>query len=86
MQVIAAFPYSQAFSADTVEVRSPINGSLLQTLNLPKLNLIASKEDIFFTTTKVVSLIIGTLFSEEMELAKEFFFNGGKFPLLCFEI
>ena len=86
MQVIAAFPYSLAFSADTVEVRSPINGSLLQTLNLPKLNLIASKEDIFFTTTKVVSLIIGTLFSEEMDLAKEFFFNWGKFPLLCFEI
>jgi CNH domain len=53
--VIAAFPYSLAFSADTVEVRSPINGSLLQTLNMPKLNLIASKEDIFFTTTKVVS-------------------------------
>jgi hypothetical protein len=52
--VIAAFPYSLAFSADTVEVRSPINGSLLQTLTLPKLNLIASKEDIFFTTTKVV--------------------------------
>jgi hypothetical protein len=54
--VIAAFPYSLAFSADTVEVRSPINGSLLQTLTLPKLNLIASKEDIFFTTTKVVSI------------------------------
>ena len=49
-------------------------------------NGIASKEDIFFTTTKVVSLITGTLFSEEMELAKEFFFNWGKFPLLCFEI
>ena len=31
-----------------------MNGSLLQTLNLPKLSLIAAKDDIFFTTTKLV--------------------------------
>jgi len=39
-------------SADTLEIRSPVTGTLLHTLNLPRLLLISSKDDIYFTTTK----------------------------------
>ena len=52
--VIMAFPFIIALSSDSMEIRSPVNGSLLQTLNLPKLKLLSSKEDIYFTTTKQV--------------------------------
>lgn len=50
--IVPAFPYLLAMSADTVEIRSPVTGTLLHTLNLPRLTLISSKDDIFFTTTK----------------------------------
>lgn len=36
----------------TVGPRSPVTGTLLHTLNLPRLLLISSKDDIYFTTTK----------------------------------
>jgi len=52
VSVVMAFPYIIALSADSMEIRSPANGSLLQTLNLPKLKLLSFKEDIYFTTTK----------------------------------
>ena len=55
IQVVPAFPYIIAFSSDTIEVRSTINCNLLQILNLPRLSLIAMKDDIYFTTTKMVS-------------------------------
>ena len=35
--------------------RSNVNGTLLQTLNLPKLQFLSAKEDLYFTTTKQVS-------------------------------
>ncbi|XP_023328571.1 GTPase-activating Rap/Ran-GAP domain-like protein 3 [Eurytemora carolleeae] len=54
-KVVPAFPYTLAFSPDSFEVRSTINGNLLQTLHLPKLSLIATKDDIFFTTTKMIN-------------------------------
>ena len=54
VSVVPAFPYIIALSTDSIEIRSPVNGTLLQTLNLPKLQLLSSKEDIFFTTTKQV--------------------------------
>ena len=54
VSVVPAFPYILALSADSMEIRSPVNGTLLQTLNLPKLKLLSSKDDIYFTTTKQV--------------------------------
>ncbi len=41
--VVCAFPYILAFSSDSIEFRYAVNGSLLQTLCLPDLNLLSSK-------------------------------------------
>ena len=45
-QVIPAYPYILAMSADSLEVRSQVNGALLQSLNLPKLRFLSAKEGI----------------------------------------
>ena len=50
-------PMSLMGPCSTLQVRSSVNGSLLQTLNLPKLALITAKDDIFFTTTKLVTTV-----------------------------
>ena len=42
-QVIPAYPYILAMSADSLEVRSQVNGALLQSLNLPKLRFLSAK-------------------------------------------
>lgn len=46
-----AFPYVIAFTNDTMEIRLIINGNLVHTIAMPNLNLITSKQDIFFATT-----------------------------------
>ena len=43
-QVIPAYPYILAMSADSLEVRSQVNGALLQSINLPKLRFLSAKE------------------------------------------
>ena len=43
-QVIPAYPYILAMSADSLEVRSQVNGALLQSINLPKLKFLSAKE------------------------------------------
>ena len=43
VSVVPAYPYILAMSVDTLEVRSQVNGTLLQTLNLPKLKFLSSK-------------------------------------------
>ncbi|PNF14495.1 GTPase-activating Rap/Ran-GAP domain-like protein 3 [Cryptotermes secundus] len=48
---VCAFPYIFAFTTDSMEIRLIINGNLVQTMVLPKLTLICSKNDIFFATT-----------------------------------
>jgi len=52
LTVVPVYPYILAMSLDTMEVRSQVNGTLLQTLNLPKLTFLSAKEDIYLTTTK----------------------------------
>ncbi|XP_069702439.1 GTPase-activating Rap/Ran-GAP domain-like protein 3 isoform X2 [Periplaneta americana] len=49
--IVCAFPYIFAFTTDSMEIRLIINGNLVQTMVLPKLVLISSKNDIFFATT-----------------------------------
>nr|XP_018899482.1 PREDICTED: GTPase-activating Rap/Ran-GAP domain-like protein 3 isoform X4 [Bemisia tabaci] len=49
--IVCAFPYILAFTTDSMEIRLIINGNLVQTLAMPKLTLICSKNDIFFSTT-----------------------------------
>ncbi|XP_034235197.1 GTPase-activating Rap/Ran-GAP domain-like protein 3 isoform X2 [Thrips palmi] len=49
--IVCAFPYIIAFTQDSMEIRLVINGNLVQTMVMPKLALITSKNDIFFATT-----------------------------------
>ncbi|RZF36202.1 hypothetical protein LSTR_LSTR008528 [Laodelphax striatellus] len=49
--IVCAFPYILAFTNDSMEIRLIINGNLVQTMAMPKLALITSKNDIFFATT-----------------------------------
>ncbi|XP_024080604.1 GTPase-activating Rap/Ran-GAP domain-like protein 3 isoform X2 [Cimex lectularius] len=49
--IVCAFPYVLAFTSDSMEIRLIINGNLVQTMAMPKLRLITSKNDIFFATT-----------------------------------
>ncbi|XP_043259850.1 GTPase-activating Rap/Ran-GAP domain-like protein 3 isoform X1 [Colletes gigas] len=49
--IACAFPYVIAFTNDTMEIRLIINGNLVHTMAMPNLNLITSKQDIYFTTT-----------------------------------
>ncbi|XP_076276257.1 GTPase-activating Rap/Ran-GAP domain-like protein 3 isoform X2 [Lasioglossum baleicum] len=49
--IACAFPYVIAFTKDTMEIRLIINGNLVHTMAMPNLNLITSKQDIFFATT-----------------------------------
>ena len=50
MRVVPVYPYILAMSVDTMEVRSQVNGALLQTLNLPKLAFLSAKELCIFLT------------------------------------
>ena len=43
LTVVPVYPYILAMSLDTMEVRSQVNGTLLQTLNLPKLTFLSAK-------------------------------------------
>ncbi|XP_054016095.1 GTPase-activating Rap/Ran-GAP domain-like protein 3 isoform X1 [Hylaeus anthracinus] len=49
--IACAFPYVIAFTNDTMEIRLIINGNLVHTMTMPNLNLITSKQDIYFATT-----------------------------------
>ncbi|KAH1022832.1 hypothetical protein HUJ04_012161 [Dendroctonus ponderosae] len=48
---LCAFPYIIAFTSNTMEIRLVVNGNLIHTMSMPKLQLITSKNDIFFATT-----------------------------------
>ncbi|KAJ8969541.1 hypothetical protein NQ314_001693 [Rhamnusium bicolor] len=48
---LCAFPYVIAFTTNSMEIRLIVNGNLIHTMTMPKLQLIASKNDIFFATT-----------------------------------
>ncbi|XP_066244731.1 GTPase-activating Rap/Ran-GAP domain-like protein 3 isoform X2 [Euwallacea similis] len=49
--IVCAFPYVIAFTPNTMEIRLVVNGNLIHTMSMPKLQLITSKTDIFFATT-----------------------------------
>ncbi|XP_060525674.1 GTPase-activating Rap/Ran-GAP domain-like protein 3 isoform X2 [Cylas formicarius] len=49
--IVCAFPYVIAFTPNTMEIRLIVNGNLIHTMTMPKLQLVASKNDIFFATT-----------------------------------
>ncbi|ERL87527.1 hypothetical protein D910_04918 [Dendroctonus ponderosae] len=49
--IVCAFPYIIAFTSNTMEIRLVVNGNLIHTMSMPKLQLITSKNDIFFATT-----------------------------------
>ncbi|XP_070532264.1 GTPase-activating Rap/Ran-GAP domain-like protein 3 isoform X3 [Ptychodera flava] len=48
--IVCAFPYILAFTPDTIEIRLVVNGNLVHEMTMPRLNLITSKCDLFFTT------------------------------------
>lgn len=50
--IICAFPYILSITSDGIEFRSAVNGSLLQTITLPELRLITSKDDIFLASSR----------------------------------
>lgn len=52
LAVVCAFPYILAFSTDAIEFRYAVNGSLLQTLGMPELQLITAKDDMYLCSTK----------------------------------
>lgn len=49
--LVCAFPYIIAFTANTMEIRLIVNGNLVHTMTMPKLQLLTSKNDVFFATT-----------------------------------
>ncbi|XP_031574225.1 GTPase-activating Rap/Ran-GAP domain-like protein 3 [Actinia tenebrosa] len=49
--IVCAFPYLLAFTNTTIEIRLVVNGNLVHTLALPKLELITSKWDIYFAAS-----------------------------------
>lgn len=51
LNAVCAFPYVIAFTSNSMEIRLIVNGNLIHTMTMPKLQLIASKNDIFFATT-----------------------------------
>lgn len=40
-----------AFTSNSMEIRLIVNGNLVHTMTMPQLQLVASKNDIFFATT-----------------------------------
>lgn len=48
---VCAFPYVIAFTSNSMEIRLIVNGNLVHTMTMPKLQLVACKNDIFFATT-----------------------------------
>ncbi|XP_065169391.1 GTPase-activating Rap/Ran-GAP domain-like protein 3 isoform X3 [Atheta coriaria] len=49
--IVCAFPYVIGFTNNLMEIRLIVNGNLVHTMTMPKLHLIASKNDIYFATT-----------------------------------
>ncbi|KAK5649770.1 hypothetical protein RI129_000799 [Pyrocoelia pectoralis] len=49
--IVCAFPYVIAFTSNTMEIRLIVNGNLVHTMTMPKLQLLTSKNDVFFSTT-----------------------------------
>ncbi|XP_077987218.1 GTPase-activating Rap/Ran-GAP domain-like protein 3 [Glandiceps talaboti] len=48
--IVCAFPYILAFTPDTIEIRLVVNGNLVNEMTMPRLNLVTSKCDLYFTT------------------------------------
>ncbi|XP_022084284.1 GTPase-activating Rap/Ran-GAP domain-like protein 3 isoform X2 [Acanthaster planci] len=57
--IVCAFPYILAFTHDSVEIRLVVNGNLVHTMTMPRLNLISSKCDLHFTSTGTPDLLHG---------------------------
>lgn len=49
--IVCAFPYIIAFTSNSMEIRLIVNGNLVHTMTMPKLQMVACKNDIFFATT-----------------------------------
>ncbi|XP_026479610.1 GTPase-activating Rap/Ran-GAP domain-like protein 3 [Ctenocephalides felis] len=49
--IVCAFPYIIAFTSDSMEIRLLVNGNLVHTLSMPRLQLLASKSDVYFCST-----------------------------------
>jgi len=45
------FPFVLAFASGEIEVRTLINGKLVQTLTLPSINFLTSKTDLYLSST-----------------------------------
>ena len=59
LQLVPAYPLILAMSVDTLEVRSQVNGTLLQILHLPKLKFLSAKEGAHFklnTDYRIIAL------------------------------
>ncbi|XP_065313110.1 GTPase-activating Rap/Ran-GAP domain-like protein 3 isoform X2 [Gordionus sp. m RMFG-2023] len=46
--IVCTFPYILGFTSNGIEIRLAINGNLVDTIELPSVKLICSKNDIFF--------------------------------------
>ncbi|XP_063906310.1 GTPase-activating Rap/Ran-GAP domain-like protein 3 isoform X2 [Zophobas morio] len=49
--IVCAFPYVVAFMNNSMEIRLIVNGNLVHTMSMPRMQLVAGKSDIFFATT-----------------------------------
>ncbi|XP_033108543.1 GTPase-activating Rap/Ran-GAP domain-like protein 3 [Anneissia japonica] len=54
--VVCAFPYILAFTPDSIEIRLLVNGNLVHTMTAPRLKLISSKCDMYFTSVEGVNM------------------------------
>ncbi|MGH0141981.1 UNVERIFIED_CONTAM: hypothetical protein FKN15_043223, partial [Acipenser sinensis] len=53
--IVCAFPYILAFTTDSIEIRLVVNGNLVHTAVVPELQLVASRSDIYFTSSAAVN-------------------------------
>ncbi|XP_044120804.1 GTPase-activating Rap/Ran-GAP domain-like protein 3 isoform X2 [Neovison vison] len=53
--IVCAFPYLLAFTSESMEIRLVVNGNLVHTAVVPRLQLVASRSDIYFTATTAVN-------------------------------
>jgi hypothetical protein len=56
--VVCVFPYVLSITADSIEIRSVVNGALLQTTFWPEMTMISSKVTKYLKTTLYVHKFI----------------------------
>ncbi|XP_028664855.1 GTPase-activating Rap/Ran-GAP domain-like protein 3 isoform X2 [Erpetoichthys calabaricus] len=78
--VVCAFPYILAFTTDSIEIRLVVNGNLVHTAVVPELQLVASRSDIYFTTSVAVNGASSSSSKENSSLSSPLTPTGYELP------